>query len=335
MTFTQIPQQYAPLGGELRYTVTTQEAATLDLHIVDAGSGKAVGAKRFAGATAASFDAAPCLRRAVRFVPTTGGTGFHATDGRTVMALVEAQTLSADTVPGKQIAGTAAENPLTSPLRTFLPRMTAITAPALLTTMPFTRLIACGECDELTLFSDEACTVIVTAQAGTTATARSYRTLTGGVLVFRLDTRDFPGAETLTVDAGACGTIAYTLVTAVPETRRLAWRSSAGSIEHYTFPVERSVTLETAKKRAYGSGGHLVAQAATERRSVLVSAYETREVVEALAEICASPDVWLAAEAGYEAVDTVTDKAVVHRHGAVSCLEIEIRDKRKTGALWN
>ena len=38
MTFTQIPPEYAPLSGELRYTVTTQETATLDLRIADAGN---------------------------------------------------------------------------------------------------------------------------------------------------------------------------------------------------------------------------------------------------------------------------------------------------------
>lgn len=59
MTFTQIPPEYAPLGGELRYTVTTPETATLDLRIADAGNGMLIGAKRFAGITSASFDAAP------------------------------------------------------------------------------------------------------------------------------------------------------------------------------------------------------------------------------------------------------------------------------------
>ena len=49
MTFTQIPPEYAPLGGELRYTVTTPETATLDLRIADAGNGTLIGAKRFAG----------------------------------------------------------------------------------------------------------------------------------------------------------------------------------------------------------------------------------------------------------------------------------------------
>ena len=46
MTFTQIPPEYAPLSGELRYTVTTQETATLDLRIADAGNGTLIGAKR-------------------------------------------------------------------------------------------------------------------------------------------------------------------------------------------------------------------------------------------------------------------------------------------------
>ena len=190
MTFTQIPPEYAPLGGELRYTVTTPETATLDLRIADAGNGTLIGAKRFAGVTSASFDAAPYLRRAVAFVPTTGSTGFHMADGRSVAAYIEAQTA--------QAAGTAPS--VHSPLRTFLPCRTNVTAPALLTSMPLVRLISHGECDELTLFSDEAVTVTVTAQAGTTATAESYRTATGGLHVFRLDTRDFPEAETLAVN---------------------------------------------------------------------------------------------------------------------------------------
>ena len=230
MTFTQIPPEYAPLSGELRYTVTTQETATLDLRIADAGNGTLIGAKRFAGVTSASFDAAPYLRRTVAFVPTTGSTGFRMADGRTVTAYIEAQAA--------QATGTAPT--VHSPLRTFLPCRTNVTAFALLTSMPLVRLISHGESDELTLFSDEAVTVTVTAQSGTTTTAESYRTATGGLHVFRLDTRDFPEAETLTVDAGACGSVAYTVISAPTGARRLAWRSSAGGIEHYTFPVEKS-----------------------------------------------------------------------------------------------
>lgn len=388
MTFTQIPQQYAPLGSELRYTLAAEEAATFDLRIADAGNGTLIGAKRFAGVTTASFDAAPCLRRAVRFTPATGTTGFRAADGRTVLGYIEAETAQSAApspaagtaacgkagsgtpdnevpgadfqptgmLPGAKEAGEAdihephprkkgvgngtgsplpANTPVVSPLRTFLPCRDAVTAPALLTAMPAERLISPGECDELTLFPAEACSVTVTAQAGTTTTAESYRTTKGGLYLFRLDTRDFPEAEALTVDAGACGTVVYTVVPAVRGARRLAWRSSAGSIEHYTFPIEKSARAETAKKRAYGIGGHLTVTTGTERRTTLVSAYEPRATIDALAEILSSPDVWLAGETDYTAVDVLTDKAVVHRHGAVTCLEIEIRPKRKTAMPWN
>ena len=87
-------------------------------------------------------------------------------DGRTVTAYIEAQAA--------QATGTAPT--VHSPLRTFLPCRTNVTAFALLTSMPLVRLISHGESDELTLFSDEAVTVTVTAQSGTTTTAESYRT---------------------------------------------------------------------------------------------------------------------------------------------------------------
>ena len=36
MLFTRIPQQYAPLGGELRYAVSQETAGNIDIRIVDA-----------------------------------------------------------------------------------------------------------------------------------------------------------------------------------------------------------------------------------------------------------------------------------------------------------
>ncbi len=95
------------------------------------------------------------------------------------------------------------------------------------------------------------------------------------------------------------------------------------------------MTAETVKDRAYGTDGHLTAAARTERRTTLVSAYETRAVLEALGEITASPEVWLAEGGGYTPVDVTTPAVVVHRHAAVNCLEIEIRSKRKTRMPWN
>lgn len=496
MTFTLIPNQFAPLGGELRYAVAADGTGTIDVQFFDAADGSLLGAKRFAGAATASFDAAPCLRRAIRFVPAAGSTGFHTAEGRSVTARIEvhsetmpdatgtlkagirekaagsakkpaygaptaatpatgvstagassagatqgeaspaepgvagkesavtgmadmtgtagaagtvdmAETAgTADTVGTADMTGTAGaagaadmaetagtadmtgtagtagmaemagtagaagttdmvetagtvgtvdtvgmagtvgtetansepaetlRSTATAPLRTFVPGQTVPTLPALLTTMPRTRLIAAGESDELTFVTEGPCTVTVTAEAAGAATSKSYRVSAGGFSVFRLDTRDFPGAETLTADAGACGKVVYSVIPATAGACRLAWHSSAGSIEHYTFPIEKSVRIEAAKTQAYGPDGYVTATATTQRRRALVSAYETREVLEALAEAVSSPDVWLVEKGAYTPVDVTTDTVVVHRHGAVNCLEIEIRPKRKTGTAW-
>ena len=63
MLFTRIPQQYAPLGGELRYTVTAAAAGTIDLRITDTGSADLIGARRFAGSASVSSCAAPSASR--------------------------------------------------------------------------------------------------------------------------------------------------------------------------------------------------------------------------------------------------------------------------------
>lgn len=321
MQFTQIPRQYAPLGGELRYAVSQETARDIDIRIVRAGDGTLLGAKRFVSVDQASFDAAPYLRRGVRFRPTTGGTGLRSVSDRSVRVRVEARAAGG--------ASVAAE----APERTFLPGTRAAEAPALLTTMPLGRLIPEGACDELTLVTAAAQPVTVTAQAGDTATAERFPAVETGLCAFRLDTRDFPGAETITVDAGACGAVVYTVIPLHEEAQRLAWRSSAGSIEHYTFPVVRTTTLRAEKQRAEGPEGRIAAVTSADRETLLASAYESRAVLEALAELTAAAEVWLVEGDRYTPVDVVTGEAVVRRHGSLCCLEIAVRSKTRTP--WN
>lgn len=201
--------------------------------------------------------------------------------------------------------------------------------------MPLVRLISHGECDELTLFSDEAVTVTVTAQAGTTATAESYRTATGGLHVFRLDTRDFPETETLAVDAGACGSVAYTVIPAFSGARRLAWAQQRG----------RDRTLHLSDRKVGVRRNNQATGIRSRRASGRPNPYRKADGTRVGLRTPGGPrrafrspllaDVWLAGDDGYTAVDVVTEKSVLHRHGAVTCLEIEIRPKRKTGMPWN
>lgn len=226
------------------------------------------------------------------------------------------------------------EQTATAPARTFLPTAEPAAAPTLLTTLPAVRLLPDGSSEELTLLTDAAQLVTVIARSGDTTTAASYSVPEAGMHLFRIDARDFPGAETLTVDAEACGAVDYTLVAPPCGSVRLAWRSSAGSLEHYTFPTETEAVVETVKTRAYGPDGY-VQTGEPEWRRTLRSAFEVRPVLEALAELTCSPAVWLVTAEGYEPVEVVSEDGVVHRHGTMSCLEITIRPARKTLMPWN
>lgn len=396
VTFTRIPEHYTPLGGTATYAFQSDAPQTVDVRITDDTSGALLGAKRFASVTEAVFDAAPMLRRSMRFVPSVGGTGVYPANGRQAMASAELFTDSSDSVAQAF-----------APTRIFLP-CKAAEVPALMTTMPAERLIAPGECDELTLLFDRACSVTVTAErsacrvhvpdaadsaesridgtgndgeyAGSAASAdgaedggwrsavvdalldtesslagangtvdrngdagaeeeslvaQSYPVSTAGLYLFRLDTRDFPQAERIRVDAGSCGTVCYTLIPSPQGSVRLAWRSSAGSIEHYTFPVVRETTVETVRRDAHGPDGRTTAGAVQERQHTLVSAYEAPRVLEALAELHATPSLWIAKADGYIPADIVPGTAVVRRHGELRCLEFTLRPTLQTRLPWN
>ena len=222
MTFTQIPQQYAPLGAEAVYAVENPAGGDLDIRIADERGYARSPAFRRGGH--GPLRRRPALRRALRFIPLVGNTGFYAATGRVVKAAVTAGAAGA--LP----EGTEA----TAPARTFLPGREAAEAPALLTTLPRRRIIPEGACEELTLLTAGDAEAVVTARTADSLTAESYSVRTSGPLLFRIDTRDFPGAETLSIDFGEIGTVEYTVVPAVREAVRLAWRSSAGVGQNIT-----------------------------------------------------------------------------------------------------
>lgn len=323
MQFSLIPPENSPLGGAIRYEVRHNTAEDIDVQLLDATTGVTLAAKRFASVTSAGFDAAPALRRCLRYAPETGATGFLSAADRHLKVTARALLTN-----HQDIAETA-------DIRTFLPGTRIPEGSEILTSMPLGRLIPEGACDELTLFSEEKCSLTVSAVSADSVTAENYASPNSGLQVFRLDTRDFPGAETILVDAGACGTVSYTVVPAREEAVRLAWRSREGSIEHYSFPIVESATHHTDKVRAEGADGVVVTAAKSDFRARLVSAYESRGVLEALAGIIDAPEVWIVKEEGYEPVDVTTDEATIHRHGTMSCLEIDIRSTRKNAITWN
>lgn len=320
MNFTQYPSLYASAGLEVLYVVEQNPAGNIDMRIRNKSTNQLLGSRRFTDTSHAEFDIGPLVRRAMEFVPTTGATGFKEDSIRHISIQVDAR----ESITGNYSA--------ISPVRNLIPG-NCPAQPGLRTSMPSERLIPEGAADELTLLTTTIASITVTAEAPGSLSAESYQSSHVGLQIFRLDTRDFPGCETITVDMGAYGTIVYTVVPASQNAVRIAWRSRAGSIEHYSFPSVRSTTLRVDKQRAEGSDGHLVTAAETVSETVLVSAFEQPELLEALAEVISSPEVWRLDDDVYTPIDVLTQEAVIQRLGTLCSLEIVVRPKNKTA--WN
>lgn len=322
LTFTTQPGDCAPAGQRTEYRLACDPAQTVDIRITDSQTDELLGTKRFAEAAEAVFDAAPAVRRHIAFAPEpAAATGFVANADR--MRCVTVSAAPTDD-PTQAVASAAC---------VYYTAADAAPIPSLLTTMPLQRLLAPGEQDEITLLKYGLLRTTVTAKGPAGEQTQNYSSMSPPVHPFRLRADDFPGAEQIAVDFAGVGTVVYTVMPQPHDACRLAWRSRAGSLEHYTFPTEISTTVSASKTRVCGPGGRATAASAEERRIRLRSACEMRAAAEALAEIVVSPQVWRVADGRYEPVDVVTDAAVLQRQGVLSVLEIEIRPC-KTDRLW-
>lgn len=321
MQFTQIPENHAPLGDRLLYHF--EDPGTGGDHLFqlfDLDTDDTLAARRYSRCDKGDVDIAAILRPLVRFTPSVGATGFFEDAGRVSHVQARIDIAYSEErlflpVMEERPSGTDAERPEGSAV-----------AFGMRTTMPLCRLIAPDEAEEVTLFAEEPLTVEVTACGSDgQSRSRSYTSGQGGWQLFRLDMADFADAERVTLAAGELGSLTYTVAPSPHGSRRLAWRSAAGSVEHYTFPFETVVAKQTAKKRVYGASGRAVSRVTSERLVTLRSAFERREVMEALAEIISSPEVWLVCAGRYLPVDVVTSEVEINRNGTYDALEIAIR----------
>lgn len=323
MKFNQYPPAYAPvgIGCTAMYRLQLDEPGNIDLRIRDSASGDLLGGKRFVNVSLADIDIAPRIRDAMTFTPSTGETGFKPVDGRVVKASVEALRPGSDTIE------------LSVGARTFIPGDQSSRQSEAWTTMPLNRLIPAGEADEISIYHNRYCNFLVTGSGPGTTVAQQFESPLYGLQAFRLNTADFPDCDTITVDTGLGQRIVYTVIPASQQAMRLAWRSHAGSIEHYSFPTLRETALRVDRQLIESAEGHRITAAGVRRETTLVSAFELPEVLEALAELTSACDVWSVRKNLYTPVEVLTDEAVIQRHGTLCALEVVVRPK--TAGTWS
>lgn len=234
MTFTSLPEMFSSVFGPLAYTFSNAAETELFLEILSTRDGSRIGSKRFYNTPTGTLNIAPMVRKNIRFVPSSGMTGFCNSESRSASVQLAVGTTYSE-------------------VRTFVAAHDSVKPSRILTTMPSHRIIAYGESDEITCCIPGQHTVTVTSDI--TAEALTYNAIGGEELtLFRLNTRSFlPSVGTITVRIATAGQtvaeIGYTVVPKCDEGCRIAWRSRAGSIEHYTFPVVKSVVQKIRKEQ--------------------------------------------------------------------------------------
>lgn len=313
MKFTTQPENLTPVDAGLVYAFDTEsdEPRDVQVAIIEYDSDEVVGRQMLCGVTKGSFDIAPYVRPFINPRPMlTRGTTLAEAECRQFAVEI-------DGVRSRML--TVSDN-----------RMEAI-AGEWLSTMPQHRRICYGELDEIRIFCrpDSMLDVNVVADNGMAMNCQMQPE--NGAAVLRIDTCDFPDkSRTLEVhivcDGRHARSVCYSFARRYSDDLRLVWLSSAGTVERYTFPIVRSImrnTVRTAVTAADGSRRTVGCE--SEQCVRIVSDFERRGVVEALADMAQSPKVWIDGTKALIDVEVLTTASTLYEFGRPCCIDIDLR----------
>ena len=156
MTFTSLPEMFSSVFGPLAYTFSNAAETELFLEILSTRDGSRIGSKRFYNTPTGTLNIAPMVRKNIRFVPSSGMTGFCNSESRSASVQLAVGTTYSE-------------------VRTFVAAHDSVKPSRILTTMPSHRIIAYGESDEITCCIPGQHTATVTGDI--TAEALTYLTV--------------------------------------------------------------------------------------------------------------------------------------------------------------
>ncbi len=295
--FDSIPSNFQSLYSELNYSFVSSASRDITISIYDAQSGELCGVKSLYDSSEATVNIAPIIRNYALPTPMKCDVGF-----------VEANNLGYVSVVVEEQEGDTVDS------RTFLLSRSDSLLSEILTSMPHQRAISRDESDMLTLRCEQGASLIATIRYYSYHEEQSiyersfeYSDEGCGVAVFNfvMESALLNGEladidleyVTLTIEqqsddeqAVELGQINYILIDPPATPLRLAWISSSGAIEHYTFP--------TIERMVRGTDAML--------QITISSALESVQVRRMLSEIVSSLRVWLDRGDSYELISVVS-----------------------------
>lgn len=325
MLFTATPGDCAPLYGAICFAFGDQEAPRdLELKLYDARTEELIATKHLYQTNQGEVNIAPLLRRRMAWEAEGHKTGFRSARKRVQQIRLEVEDATAECC-----------------ILPILPTTTLVDP--LYTTLPTSRILVRGRSEELFLSAKVGRAELrLYTPWGQSHTI--YRPPIGAdSLLFTLNSQEWP-AEVCRAELQLSNlmgeelvTLRYTPVEPTEESLRVAWVSSTGSIEHYTFPVVEQVVLleqEEAAQLANGNMRRLSARYGWQQR--VWSAYERPEMIRALSEIATSPQLWwVDGSEVYHPLSVKPEPLTLERHGLISTLKFTFRSTAQQLSLWS
>ncbi len=300
--FINIPNNYSSMWGELTFEYNSTLDSDIVITVKDEITEEVVAVKKFYSSTDAKINVAPILFDTMLPTATKMDSG-----------------VTTPTVGFPKISVLAGSD--TTDTLTFTYAREAVEPPIVLTTMSSNRLLYPNESDSITVLVAAGATIksyiegTPLSEQSAPLYATTISSVDGGVRVITINADDYNDEYSalkviLYADDIAFGEINYTLSSDSAPGYRVAWISSMGSIEHYTFPIiEEQVRMS--------SGATTIS---------LRSAYGTAQEIDALGDIITSPTIWRVTSQDYTTVELLTTELATRQSGSLTIANIKLSE---------
>ena len=329
MSFSKIPATYASIRKPLIYEFEAGKlVASIELRIIH--NQQTLGRCIFRKTDRCTCDISPYLDQIAPPCPSPRTTGFYPADefqiGIEVEAHIRPLATSVDPKPEPIINH--------APKRIFLWGNASL-HDCLLSSLPSSRLIAQGEYEQLLFILATPQRFTLSINSAPQPEKVDLGIAPKGLVQFILAADDFPKAESITLCWNDRPTCSFLRIHRPQGSVRVAWLSEAGSIEQYTFPTVAKRTLQIQKTRIHTPNNIRLRSSATQL-TTLRSAYETDDWIEAIADIARSESVWrILPEREPQPLLVHTNQLTTHRHGTLSCIELDVSSAQNPDSQWN
>ena len=210
--------------------------------------------------------------------------------------------------------------------------------PFLTTTLAKERTISTGEYDNIAVYSYVGAEISarITTDAGDDVTLTNTAITGVSHLIFATQ---YLSAEATTATIEICcddeyvEQFSYTLLPKRTTGMRIAWRTTTGSIEHYTFPVATHLSVAASRNLTLTKNNvEKVLDGSLVKQQHLISDFEPRSTLSALSEILAASEVWCISPGQYRTrvVDVALKCSLFNEPGHI---EIDVVTDRKEACV--